>query len=127
MPSNATQSNNSDLSSPEQKISSKNQHFINAMLKLNESVDKNILKAIKEKDEKEPGFNRLEHYKKNLILNASTLNPFETAASTPTEFYSNFLVKKSQFKAKDMLSHRLQVDQVNFNPNSHLVACLWNC
>ncbi len=40
------------------------------MLKLNESVDKNIIKATKEKEDKEPGFNRLEEHKKNLILNA---------------------------------------------------------
>jgi hypothetical protein len=47
------------------------------MLKLNESVDKNILKSNLEKAEKEPGFTRLEEYKKNMILNASAPPPFD--------------------------------------------------
>ncbi len=89
--------NESDLSSPENKISRKDQHFIKAMMKLNESMDKNILK------EKEPGINRLKSHKKNLILNTSATPPFDTAASAPSEFYLTFLAKKSQFKAKDML------------------------
>jgi hypothetical protein len=46
----------SDLSSPDQKTPWKDQHFINAMLKLNETTDKNIFKSIKEKEDKEPGF-----------------------------------------------------------------------
>ena len=66
------------------------------MLKLNESVDKNILKATREKEEKDPGFPRLEHHKKNLILNASALPPYDLQAENPTEFYSTFLAKKSQ-------------------------------
>ncbi len=43
------------------------------MLKIYESVDNNIHRSNKEKEEKEPGFKRLEPYKKNLILNASAL------------------------------------------------------
>jgi hypothetical protein len=126
-PNNTTLSDESDLSSPDQKISRKDQHFISAMLKLNETINENILKSIKDKEDKEPGFNRLETHKKNLILNASASPPFDTSASNPTEFYATFLAKKSQFKAKEMLSHRLIIDSLNFNPNSHLVACLWNC
>jgi hypothetical protein len=75
------------------------------MLKLHESIDKNTLKQTLEKDKKEPGFHRLELQKKNLILDASALHPFDTQASKPTDFYSIFLSKKSQFKAKEMIRH----------------------
>jgi hypothetical protein len=49
------------MSSPDQKISRKDQQFINTMLKLNGTMDKNIPKFIKEKEDKEkedkePGF-----------------------------------------------------------------------
>jgi len=59
-------------------------------------------KTSKTKEEKKPGFKRLESHRKRLILNASAVPPFNSKAATPTEFYNAFLSKKSQFKAKDM-------------------------
>jgi hypothetical protein len=41
-----------DIDSPDHKISRRDQHFSNAMLKLNENVDKNIMKKTLEKEEK---------------------------------------------------------------------------
>jgi hypothetical protein len=96
------------------------------MLKIHESFDNNISRTNKEKEEKEPGFKRLEYHKKNLILNASALPSFDQAADEPTEFYKNFLQKKTQFKAKDFLMHRLQVDNISYHPSSLFVNCLWN-
>jgi len=49
------------------------------------------------------------------------------AATTPTEFYTTFLGKKSQFKAKDMIVHKLQSEKIAFNPNSSFINSLWNC
>ena len=71
-------------SSPNQKVSRKDQIFINTMLKLHDSMDK----SYREKSDKEPGFSRLEEYRKTLILNASAPPPFTTAATTPMKFYS---------------------------------------
>jgi hypothetical protein len=51
-----------EVSSPEQKISKKDHYFINTMLKLHDTLDKNHLKATTEKEEKEPGFARLESH-----------------------------------------------------------------
>ena len=84
-------------------------------------------KSHHEKSDKEPGFSRLEEYRKFLILNASALPPFTTAATTPTEFYATFLAKKRQFKAKDMIVHKLQSEKVAFNPSSSFINSLWNC
>jgi hypothetical protein len=84
-------------------------------------------KSSREKSDKEPGFSRLEEHRKNLILNASAQPPFSTAASSPTEFYTAFLARKSQFKAKDMIIHKLQSKKVAFNPNSSFINSLWNC
>jgi len=96
---------------------------IRAMLKLHDTMDKNY----KEKSEKEPGFARLEEHRKNLILNASALPPYKKKAATATEFYSTFLAKKSQFKAKDMLVHQLHSEKIAFNPSSSFTSNLWNC
>jgi hypothetical protein len=74
-----------EISSPDQKISEKDHYFINTMLKLHDTMDCNNLKQSKEKDEREPGFNRLELHRKNLILNASAPPPFDTQATQPTE------------------------------------------
>jgi len=92
------------------------------MIKLYDTMDK----TSKSKEDKEPGFSRLESHRKNLILNASALPPFTTAAEKPTEFFMSFLAKKSQFKAKDMLLHRFHSDKVSFNPNTTFVTNLWN-
>jgi len=109
--------------SPDQKMSRKDQVFINTMLKLHDSMDK----SSREKSDKEPGFSRLEDHRKNLILNASALPPFSSAATSPTEFYTMFLAKKSQFKAKDMMMHKLQSEKVAFIPSSSFINSLWNC
>jgi hypothetical protein len=113
----------SEVSSPKNKISKKDHYLINTMIKLHDSMDK----SSKMKEEKEPGFKRLESQRKQLILNASAVPPFSSAAKAPTEFYQAFLSKKSQFKAKDMLLHRFHLDKVAFNPNSSFITNLWNC
>jgi hypothetical protein len=112
-----------NVSSPDQKISEKDHYFLSTMLKMNDAMDKKY----KEKPDKEPGFNRLEDHCKNLILNASASSPFDVKASNPTEFYSNFLAKKSQFKAKDMLLHHLHSEKLSFKPGSSFINNLWNC
>jgi hypothetical protein len=96
------------------------------MLKIHESFDNNISKSNREKEEKEPGFKRLEIHKKNLILNASASPPFDQQADEPTEFYKLFLQKKTQFKDKEFLVHRLQIDNISFHPSSSFTNCLWN-
>jgi len=58
--------------------------FLSTMLKINDAMDKNT----KEKLDKEPGFSRLEEHCKNLILNASSLSPYDTPATQPTEFFT---------------------------------------
>jgi len=113
--------------SPAMKLSKRDDAFISTMLKIHESVDKTLARNNLEKEEKEPGFKKLEPHKKQFILNASAIPPFDSPASDPTEFYSQFLAKKSQFKAKEMLLHRFSVDEIAFNPNTNFVACLWNC
>jgi hypothetical protein len=62
------------------------------MLKIHELVDKSTM----EKEEKEPGFKKLEPHKKNFILNTSAIPPYDSQVAEPTEFYSQFLAKKSQ-------------------------------
>ena len=68
--------------SPDPKISRKDQYFIHTMLKIHDTMDKNY----KEKTDKEPGFLRLEDHRKNLILNASALPPYNRKAPKATEF-----------------------------------------
>jgi hypothetical protein len=53
--------------------------------------------------------------------------PQPRQAVTPTEFYSTFLSKKSQFKAKEMMTNHFHLDKIAFNTNSSLLANLWNC
>ena len=113
----------SEVSSPENKISKKDHYLINTMIKLHDTMDK----TSKIKEDKEPGFKRLESHRKKLILNASAVSPFTEGASNPTEFYSSFLSKRSQFKAKDMLMHQFYSDKIAFNPNASFVTNLWNC
>jgi len=115
-------SENSTMS-PDPKMSRKDQYFIHTMLKIHDTMDKNY----KEKADKEPGFSRLEDHRKNLTLNALALPPYHRKASKATEFYSTFLAKKSQFKAKDMLVHQLHLEKTAFNPSSSFVNNLWNC
>ncbi len=119
-------SDNDDVSSPESKISKKDKHFFQTILKINEKLDNDMLRSTKDRDDKDPGFQRLEPFRKNLILNASAEPPFEQQAEQPTEFYNTFLSKKSQFKAKEMLVHRLSIDKISFNLNTTFVSCLWN-
>ncbi len=80
-----------------QKVSHRDEHLISTMLKIHESFDNNITRSNKEK---EPGFKRLELHKKNLILNASAEPPYDTLAKEPSEFFKNFLQKKTQLKGK---------------------------
>jgi hypothetical protein len=112
----------SGISSPDQKMSKKDHYLINTMITLHDTMDK----SSKSKEEKEPGFNRLEAHCKNLILNASAPPPFTKAADNPSEFYLTFLSKKSQFKAKDMLMNRFHTDKVLFSPNPTFITNLWN-
>jgi hypothetical protein len=106
------------------KMSRKDEHWLSTMLKIHESVDNNIHRSIKEKEEKEPGFNHLEPHKKKLSLNASSLPPYDSKIGEPTEFYKSFLQKKTQFKAKELLVHRLNIDNISFHPTTPFVACL---
>jgi hypothetical protein len=121
-PSTPDSDSESGVSSPELKMSKKDNYLINTMIKLHDTMDK----SSRSKEEKEPGFNRLKAHRKNLILNASAIPPFTKAADNPTEFYTSFLSKKSQFKAKDMLMHRFHTDKVAFNPNPTFITNLWN-
>jgi hypothetical protein len=121
-PSTPDSDSESGVSSPELKMSKKDNYLINTMIKLHDTMDK----SSRSKEEKEPGFNRLEAHRKNLILNASAIPPFTKAADNPTEFYTSFLSKKSQLKAKDMLMHRFHTDKVAFNPNPTFITNLWN-
>jgi hypothetical protein len=66
------------------------------MIKLHDTMDK----SSKHKEDKEPGFNRLESHRKSLILNASALPPFTKAASSPTEFYKIGKLKKTKISAR---------------------------
>lgn len=116
-----------EVSSPEHKISRKDHYFINTMLKLHDTLHKSHLKATTEKEEREPGFTCLESHQKNLILNASMIPPFDVQATQPTEFYNIFLSKKSQFKAKEMMSHSFYLDKIAFNPSTLFIANIWNC
>jgi hypothetical protein len=68
-----------DISSPEHKISEKDRVFLSTMMKINEAMDKNY----KEKSDKEPGFRRLEEHRKNLILNASAVPPYDNRLLNP--------------------------------------------
>jgi hypothetical protein len=70
-------------------------YLINSMIKLHDTMDRNS----KSKEDKDPGFKRIELHRKKLVLYASTITPFDTKASSPTDFYLSFLAKKSQFKA----------------------------
>ena len=121
-PATPESDSDSTIYSPNNKISKKDHYFINTIKKLHDTMDK----SSKSKEEKEPGFKRLEAHWKTLILNASAIPPYTIAAQEPTEFYATFLAKKSQFKAKDMLLHRFQGDKIAFNPNSTFITNLWN-
>jgi hypothetical protein len=69
-----------------------------------------MIKNARNKEDKDPGFTRLELHRKKLVFHASAVPPFYNEAPSPMEFYQSFLAKKSQFKAKDMLVHRFQIN-----------------
>jgi hypothetical protein len=48
-------------------------------------------------------------------------------AEKPTEFYSNFLANKSQFKAKDMFINQLHYEKISLDPSSSFIKNSWNC
>jgi hypothetical protein len=106
--------------SPATKLTKRDDTFISKMMKIHESVDKTLARSALEKDEWEPGFKKLEPHKKLFILNALATPPYVTP-SEPTDFYSQFLAKKSQFKAKEMLLYKLSVEEIAFNPNANFV------
>jgi len=108
------------------KASRINQPLLKTILKINNNIDKQSLRTQKEREEKEPGFARLESYRKSLILNASAVPPYDSPADISTEFYNIFLSKKTQFKAKEALAHHLLLDKVSFNPGAAFVTCLWH-
>jgi hypothetical protein len=119
-------SSDDEIPSPDHKSSRTNHHLLNTMLKINDNLDKCSLKIQKDSKEKEPGFEKFEEHGQTMILNASATPPFKSSATKPTEFYSNFLRKKSQFKAKELLAHHLMLEKVSFNPGASFVTCLWN-
>lgn len=121
------ESDNESTSSPANKLTKRDDTFISTMMKIHESVDKTLARSNSEREEREPGFKKLEPHKKQFILNASTPPPYDTTYTEPTEFYSQFLSKKSQFKAKEMLLYKLSTEDIAFNPNANFVSCLWNC
>jgi hypothetical protein len=61
-----------------------------------------------------------------MILNASATPPFDEQASEPSDVLLQFMGKKNQFKAKEMLFHRLSIYNTPFHPNTQMVSCLWN-
>ncbi len=77
------------------------------MLKINDNLDEHSLKIL-------------------MILNASATPPLDSPANSPTEFYANFLQRKSQFKAKELITHRLMLEKISFYPRVSFVTCLWN-
>jgi hypothetical protein len=125
--SNESDDDDENEDSSSHKASRTDQHLLNTFLKINDAMDQKIFRQNQVQEEKEPGFARLEHYHKNMILNTSALPPFKTPATAPTEFYLALMVKKSQFKAKETLLHRLNMDKISFNPSASFVANLWNC
>jgi hypothetical protein len=96
------------------------------MMKLHDTMDRNNLRMETEKDKREPRFNRLELHRKNLILNASASPLFDSQATQPTDFFNAFLSKKTQFKAKEMMTHHFHLNRVAFNPSTLFIANLWN-
>ncbi len=54
-------------------------------------MDQNSLRAGEEKENKDPGFKKLEPHRQQLIMNASATHPFDSAAPSPTPFYLEFL------------------------------------
>jgi hypothetical protein len=66
------------------------------MLKINDAMDKNY----KDKSEKEPGFNRLEEHRKNLILNVSAIPPFDVKRLNQPIFLPLFCPRKVNLKLK---------------------------
>ena len=120
-PSTPVSDSESETSSPDNKISKKDHFLINTMNKLDDTMDK----TSKTKEERKPGFNRFESHHKRLILNASAIPTFTTEASNHTEFYTTFLSKKSQSKAKDILIHIFHSDKIAFNLNPTFITNLW--
>jgi hypothetical protein len=109
--------------SPDHKVSRKDHFFINTMLKLHDTMDRSILKQNKDKAERKPGFTCLEQHREKLILNSSAI---QNPANAPTEFFTSFLIKNANPKAKEMMTHRYHLDKVAFKPNATFITDLWN-
>lgn len=76
-----------------------NQHFITILLKINENMVKNLLKPTLEKEEKELGLDKVESHKWTW---SCMPQPYQLMMTQyhPTEFYSQYLSKRIQIKAK---------------------------
>jgi len=99
--------------------------IVNTLLKISEAMDQNSLRAVEEKEKKDPGFKKLEPHRQQLILNASATHPFDSAAPSPTPFYLEFLAQKQQFKAKELLCHHLAKNKILFQPSAAFVPHLY--
>jgi len=78
-PATPESDSDSTIYSPNNKISKKDHYFINTIKKLHDTMDK----SSKSKEEKEPGFKRLEAHRKTLILNASAIPPYTMQPKNP--------------------------------------------
>ncbi len=106
--------------------SDKDIHIVHTLLKISETLDQNNLRATAETEKKEPGFKKLEPHRQQFILNASSTHPFESAATSPTSFYTEFLSQKQQFKAKELLCHHLAKNKILFQPSAAFAAQIYS-
>ncbi len=115
-----------DIDSIASSSSLKDRHVIQTLLKISDTMDQNSLKASEDREKKDPGFQKLDNHRQLLILNASASEPFDDKATSPTPFYRDFLVKKTQFKAREMLLHRLNQENILFLPSAAFAGHLYN-
>lgn len=104
----------------------KDTHIVHTLLKISETLDQNNLRTTAETEKKEPGFKKLEPHRQQFILNASSTHPFESAANSPTPFYTEFLSQRQQFKAKELLCHHLTKNKILFQPSAAFVAHIYS-
>ena len=74
-----------------------------------ETMEVNKMSIRKMIKEKEPSFNKLDLPTKHLILNASTINPFDESAASPLSFTKYFFKQKAIGKAKTALEQHLLI------------------
>jgi len=95
------------------------------MKEIKKSMEQKRLGSRKDSDENHPGFKKLEVHSKPLILNASNAPPFDIAASTPTEFLSQFLEQKNVYNANMVSDHHLKKKEVDFNPTQAFCTTIY--